>query len=127
MRIPEDLQYTNDHEWVRIESGLARVGITEYAQDALGDIVFVELPTVGDPTEASSQFGEVESTKSVSDLFAPVSGKIVEVNEALSDSPALVNTDPYGQGWLCVIEMDDATQVDALLDAAAYKALTGES
>lgn len=127
MRIPEELRYTNDHEWVRVEDGRARVGITEYAQDALGDIVFIELPAVGDTTEAASQFGEVESTKSVSDLFAPVSGTITEINDTLAESPALLNSDPYGEGWLCVIEMTDAAQVEALLDADAYKALTGES
>ncbi len=126
MRIPEDLHYTSDHEWVRVEDGHARIGITDYAQDALGDIVYVDLPNVGDAVEAASGLGEVESTKSVSDLYAPVSGKVTEVNEALADAPAVLNTDPYGEGWLCIIEVADASQLDALLDAAAYAELTGE-
>lgn len=126
MRIPEDLHYTSDHEWVRVEDGHARIGITDYAQDALGDIVYVDLPNVGDSVEAASGLGEVESTKSVSDLYAPVSGKVTEVNEALADAPAVLNTDPYGEGWLCIIEVADASQLDALLDAAAYAELTGE-
>ncbi len=126
MRIPEDLHYTSDHEWVRVEDGHARIGITDYAQDALGDIVYVDLPNVGDSVEAASGLGEVESTKSVSDLYAPVSGKVTEVNEALADAPAVLNTDPYGEGWLCIIEVADASQLDGLLDAAAYAELTGE-
>lgn len=126
MLTPEDLHYTSDHEWVRVEDGKARIGITDYAQDALGDIVYVDLPNVGDSVEASSGLGEVESTKSVSDLFAPLSGKVIEVNAQLGDQPAIMNTDPYGEGWLCVIEIADASQLDALLDAAAYVELTGE-
>jgi len=127
MQIPEDLRYTTDHEWVRVEDGSVRVGITDYAQDALGDVVFVELPTVGDSVGASSQLGEVESTKSVSDLFAPVTGTVTQVNDALADTPALLNSDPYGEAWLCVIEVADPTEIDGLLDAAAYGALIGES
>lgn len=125
MGIPDDLFYTNDHEWVRVEDSTVRVGITDYAQDALGDVVFVELPSVGDVVESTKSLGEVESTKSVSDLYAPVSGTITEVNDQLADSPALVNSDPYGEGWLCVIDMADTSQVESLLDAAAYAELTG--
>lgn len=125
MAIPEDLRYTSDHEWVRVEDGHARIGITDYAQDALGDIVYVDLPNVGDSVEAAAGLGEVESTKSVSDLYAPVTGKITQVNDELADQPAVLNSDPYGEGWLCVIEMSDASQLDDLLDAAAYGELTG--
>lgn len=126
MRIPEDLRYTSDHEWVRVEDGHARIGITDYAQDALGDIVYVDLPNAGDAVDAAGGLGEVESTKSVSDLYAPVSGKVIAVNDELADQPATLNSDPYGDGWLCVIEMADTAQLDDLLDAAAYTALTGE-
>ena len=108
-----------------MEDSTVRVGITDYAQDALGDVVFVELPSVGDVVESTKSLGEVESTKSVSDLYAPVSGTITEVNDQLADSPALVNSDPYGEGWLCVIDMADTSQVESLLDAAAYAELTG--
>lgn len=127
MRIPEDLRYTSDHEWVRVEDGHARIGITDYAQDALGDIVYVDLPNVGDSVEAAAGLGEVESTKSVSDLYAPVTGKVTQVNDELADQPAVLNSDPYGEGWLCVIEVADASQLDGLLDAAAYAELTGEA
>lgn len=126
MGIPQDLRYTNDHEWVRIDGDNVRVGITDYAQDALGDVVYIELPAVGDVVEMQAGMGEVESTKSVSDLFAPVTGAVIEVNAALENAPGLLNTDPYGEGWLCVLSVDDATQLDALLDATAYAALTGE-
>jgi glycine cleavage system H protein len=126
MNIPKDLRYTSDHEWVRVEDGGLRIGITDYAQDALGDVVFVELPAVGAEVEIGSSMGEVESTKSVSDLFAPVTGTVTEVNESLDSAPGKLNEDPYGDGWLCVIELGDATQLDGLLDAAAYEALTGE-
>ncbi|HEC09095.1 MAG TPA: glycine cleavage system protein GcvH [Acidimicrobiales bacterium] len=125
MDVPSDLLYSTDHEWARREDGRVRVGITDYAQDSLGDVVYVDLPPVGTEVEASAGFGEVESTKSVSDLFAPVSGKVVEVNESLTDTPELINSDPYGEGWLVVIEPSDPSQLDSLLDAAAYAELTG--
>ena len=127
MNVPEDLRYTAEHEWVRLlESGdKVRVGITDFAQDALGDVVYVDLPTVGDAVTASDSFGEIESAKSVSEMYAPVSGTITTVNEALADQPELVNEDPYGEGWLCEIEMSDAADLDAMMmDAAAYTALT---
>ncbi len=126
MNIPEDLRYTNDHEWVRVEGKQVRVGITDYAQDALGDVVFVELPKVGDTVEVGGSLGEVESTKSVSDLYAPVSGTVVSVNDMLDASPGKLNEDPYGEGWLCVLDVADASQIDGLLDAAAYTELTGQ-
>lgn len=123
MTVPEDLRYSADHEWTRREGNQVRVGITHYAQDALGDVVFVQLPAVGTHVQAAQSFGEVESTKSVSDLFAPVDGTVVAVNEALADSPQLVNEDPYGGGWLCTIELSDAAQADALLTPEAYQTL----
>ncbi len=119
---PEDLRYTSDHEWVRTEGELVRVGVTDYAQEALGDIVFVTLPEVGAQVTAGETCGEVESTKSVSDLFAPVTGTVAERNEALDGSPELVNSDPYGDGWMMTIRPDDASATDSLLDAAAYAA-----
>jgi glycine cleavage system H protein len=123
MNIPEDLRYSEEHEWTRVEPGGVRIGITDYAQDALGDVVFVDLPDVGARVELGASFSEIESTKSVSDIYAPVSGKILEVNVDLADGPERVNEDPYGDGWLCLIEPDDASQLDKLLDAAAYRAL----
>jgi len=120
--IPEDLRYTTDHEWVRSEGETLRVGVTDYAQDALGDIVFVTLPEAGTQVTAGDVCGEVESTKSVSDLYAPVTGTVVERNDALDASPELVNSDPYGDGWMLAIRPDDASAVDGLLDAAAYQA-----
>lgn len=120
--IPEDLRYTKDHEWVRAEGDTVRIGVTDYAQDALGDIVFVTLPEVGAQVAAGETCGEVESTKSVSDLYAPVSGTVVERNDALDTSPELVNSDPYGDGWMLVVRPDDVASVDGLLDAAAYQA-----
>ena len=126
MNTPEDLKYTADHEWVRIEAGNARVGITDYAQDALGDVVFVEVPAMGSTVEIGGSLGEVESTKSVSDLFVPLSGEVIEVNEALDSSPGKLNDDPYGEGWLCVISISDDSEIDRLLDAAAYRELTSE-
>ena len=121
---PEDLKYSTDHEWVRIDGGNVRIGITDYAQDALGDIVFVQIPEIGTAVSAGATFSEVESTKSVSDIFAPVTGTVIEVNTQLGDRPELVNSDPYGEGWLCVIAMSDPAEVEALLSAAAYSALT---
>ncbi|HTN78248.1 MAG TPA: glycine cleavage system protein GcvH [Acidimicrobiales bacterium] len=123
MNVPEDLRYSADHEWVRVEGERARIGITDYAQDALGDVVYVQVPGVGSAVKAGDSFSEVESTKSVSDIYAPLSGTIVDVNTDLGDAPQRVNEDPYGEGWLCVIEMSDPSEVDALLDAAGYLAL----
>ena len=126
MNIPEELRYTNDHEWVRVEGKQVRVGITDYAQDALGDVVFVELPKVGDTVEVGGSIGEVESTKSVSDLYAPVSGTVAAVNDMLDASPGKLNEDPYGEGWLFLLNVGDASQLEGLLDAAAYTELTGQ-
>ena len=123
MNVPDDLRYTTDHEWARVEDGRVRMGITDYAQDALGDIVFVQLPAVGTVVEAGSSFSEIESTKSVSDVYAPVSGEVVEVNNELSDSPQRVNEDPYGEGWICVLAPADAVAVESLLDAEGYRTL----
>ncbi|WP_239309463.1 MULTISPECIES: glycine cleavage system protein GcvH [unclassified Frankia] len=117
---PEDLKYTTEHEWIRVSSDIARVGITSFAQDALGDIVFVTLPAVGDRVRAGEPFGEVESTKSVSDVYAPVSGEVIARNEVLDSTPELVNSDPYGEGWLVEVAVDDAGATAALLDAVAY-------
>ncbi|MGZ4682534.1 MAG: glycine cleavage system protein GcvH [Acidimicrobiales bacterium] len=125
MNVPDDLRYSSDHEWIRAEDGTVRVGITDYAQDALGDVVYVEVPEVGAKVEAHAKVSEVESTKSVSDIFAPVAGTVVAVNADLADAPERLNDDPYGEGWICVIQPDDPTQVDALLDAQAYSALIG--
>ena len=119
---PTDLRYTAEHEWVGPEAdGVVRIGITSYAQDALGDVVYVSLPAVGDTLEAGSACGEVESTKSVSDIYAPLAGEVVEVNEALDASPELVNTDPYGQGWMYAVRLADAGALDALLDVESYR------
>jgi glycine cleavage system H protein len=123
MQVPQELRYSSDHEWVSTIGSRVRVGITDYAQDALGDVVYVQVPTVGGSVSAGDSFGEVESTKSVSDVYAPVSGTVVAVNDALAEQPELLNQDPYGAGWLCEIEMGDPTQLDSLLDAAAYQAL----
>ncbi len=123
MQIPEDLRYSSDHEWIRVEDGKVRIGITDYAQDALGDVVFVDLPDVGAAVEAAASISEVESTKSVSDIYAPVSGTITEVNGDLGDAPERLNEDPYGEGWICVIELADPSQLDKLLSAADYRAL----
>ncbi|HSH60641.1 MAG TPA: glycine cleavage system protein GcvH [Acidimicrobiales bacterium] len=124
MNVPDDLRYTTDHEWARLEDGRLRVGITDYAQDALGDIVFVQLPETGATVEAASSVGEIESTKSVSDVYAPVAGEVIEVNSQLTDQPQQVNDDPYGEGWLCVIVPSDPAAFGTLLDAEAYRQLT---
>jgi glycine cleavage system H protein len=124
--VPGDLRYTKDHEWIRVEGDEALVGITGYAADQLGDIVFVELPDVGRALEQHGTFGVVESVKAVSDLFAPVAGEVVAVNEALAGKPELVNDDPYGDGWMLRVRLADVAQADALLDAAAYEQLTAE-
>lgn len=123
MQVPQQLRYSSDHEWVSLDGTRVRVGITDYAQDALGDVVYVQVPEVGAVVAAGDSFGEVESTKSVSDVYAPVSGTVVAVNEALAGAPETLNSDPYGAGWLCEIEVSDASQVAGLLDAAAYQAL----
>ena len=128
--IPEDLRYTSDHEWVRVtEADVVRVGITDYAQRQLGDVVFVQLPEIGQRVTAGSAIGEVESTKSVSEVFAPVSGEILAANEELTDHPELINAEPYGAGWLCDIrpEKSVADSVAELLDAASYRSLTSQS
>jgi glycine cleavage system H protein len=126
MNVPDGLRYTSDHEWARLEDGKVRVGITDYAQDALGDVVFVQLPEQGATVEGSAVFSEVESTKSVSDIYAPVAGVVVEVNTELADAPQRVNEDPYGEGWICVIEPRDADELDGLLDADAYRRLISD-
>jgi len=122
--VPAELSYTSEHEWVSAltAEGTVRVGITDHAQDALGDVVYVDLPSVGDSVAAEDSFGEIESTKSVSDLFAPIAGEIVAVNEGLEDDPALVNSDPYGEGWIVEIRPENADDLANLLDAEAYKA-----
>lgn len=124
--VPTDLRYTKDHEWVRVAGDVATIGITKFAADQLGDIVFVELPAVGTTLEQFATFGVVESVKAVSDLFAPVSGTVTETNEALASQPELVNSDPYGAGWMLRVRIADPAQVDALLDAAGYDALIAE-
>jgi len=126
MEFPDQLRYTKEHEWVALEGGRGRVGITDFAQDALGDVVFVQLPDVGADVSAMSSIAEVESTKSVSDIYAPVSGTVVDVNAGLESTPEQLNQDPYGDGWIFVIEMSDAAQVETLLDAAAYRRLVEE-
>lgn len=128
MNVPDDLRYSSDHEWIRrdADSGVVTIGITDYAQDALGDVVFVDEIDVGQAVAAHDTFTEVESTKSVSDIYAPVSGTVTEVNPAIVENPELLNSDPYGDGWICRITMTDPTQFDALMDAAAYRSLTEE-
>lgn len=124
LEYPQDLRYTPEHEWVRAGSdGVARVGITAFAQDALGDVVYVSLPAVGDSVSAGESCGEVESTKSVSDLYAPASGEIVAVNETLDATPEMVNSDPYGEGWMYELKLTDAAATESLLDLAAYREL----
>lgn len=125
MNTPDELRYSADHEWVRSEDdGRVRVGITDYAQDALGDVVFVELPSVGAEVTPGGPMSEVESTKSVSDVYAPVSGVVAEINNDLVDAPERINEDPYGEGWLCLIQLADGASLDDLMDAAAYRQLT---
>ncbi|MHC4249947.1 MAG: glycine cleavage system protein GcvH [Planctomycetota bacterium] len=124
--VPAELRYSKDHEWVRVEGGAATIGITDHAQSALGDIVFVEMPEVGKSFSAGETFGVIESVKAASDCFMPVSGKIAAVNESLADSPQNVNSDPYGEGWLIKVDLSDTAEVDGLMDAAAYEALLKE-
>ncbi|MDA8293003.1 MAG: glycine cleavage system protein GcvH [Actinomycetota bacterium] len=123
MDTPEDLRYSTDHEWVRVAGDRVRVGITDYAQDALGDVVFVDVPAVGAVVEPGGPLGEVESTKSVSEVYAPVGGEVLAVNTSLAERPELLNSDPYGDGWICELRPSDPSTVDNLLDAAAYRAL----
>ena len=123
MNIPENIKYTSEHEWIRVEGNEAYIGITDYAQSELGEIVFVDIPTEGEQLVAGDTFGSVEAVKTVSDLFMPVSGKVLEVNAALEAQPELVNADPYGEGWMIKAMVDDAAELDALLDAKAYAAL----
>ncbi len=118
---PEDLNYTKDHEWVRVRADQATIGITDHAQKQLGDVVYVELPKVGDKFEVSEPFGSVESVKAVSEIYMPLTGSVVEVNQSLNDSPEQVNEDPYGDGWMIVIKMDNPAQVDGLLNSAEYE------
>ena len=123
--LPSDLLYTKEHEWVRLVGSIARVGITDFAQDALGDVVYVQAPTVGATVANGDSFSEVESTKSVSDIYAPLAGTVSAVNAALDADPSLLNSDPYGEGWICEITVDDSADHSHLLDAAAYAALIG--
>ena len=125
MNIPADLKYTKDHEWVKIEGDIATVGITDFAQGELGDIVYVEVETVDETLDAEVVFGTVEAVKTVSDLFLPLSGEIIEFNESLEDEPEVVNTDPYGDGWMIKVKLSDASELDALMSAEDYKALVG--
>ncbi len=126
MKIPENVKYTKDHEWIRIEGGLGWIGITDYAQGELGDVVFVELPKVGTKIIRGKSFGTIEAVKAVSDLFAPASGEIVELNKGVQDSPELVNKDPYGEGWMVKVKIADTGELASLLDAEGYKKLTGK-
>ena len=119
--IPENLRYHKEHEWVRVNGSQATVGISHFAQDALGDVVFIELPKVGAEVDANQEMGEVESTKATSNVYSPVSGKIMKVNDALQDHPDLLNSDPYGEGWIAVIELGDPEQVDSLMTASQYE------
>ena len=127
MKLEADLKYSKEHEWIRVEGSRVVIGITDFAQDSLGDIVFVELPSVGESLEVEDTFGVVESVKTASDLYAPVGGKVVEVNEALADSPELVNREPYGQGWMIVVEISDVSQLDNLMDAEQYQKMVEEA
>ncbi len=126
MNVPQELKYSQDHEWVRVEGNTAYIGITDYAQDQLGDIVYVDISAQeGDEVASGEAFGSVEAVKTVSDLFMPVSGKLIEINEDLNSEPEKINSDPFGEGWIIKIELSDASEVDALLDAAGYKEITG--
>ncbi|NQW21447.1 MAG: glycine cleavage system protein GcvH [Chloroflexi bacterium] len=119
---PDDLKYSKEHEWVRMSGDIAEIGVTVFAQESLGDVVFVDLPEVGTNVEQFAKFGEIESVKAVSDLFSPIGGKITEVNSAAADTPEVVNEDPYGSGWLIKVELNDTAQLDELMDAATYQA-----
>jgi glycine cleavage system H protein len=126
MNIPDDLRYSAEHEWVRVDGTRVRVGITDYAQDALGDIVYVELPAVGAAVDAGGPLGEVESTKSVSEIYAPVAGSVTAINDTLSANPEQINQDPYGEGWICELELADISVLESLLDASGYGDLTAD-
>jgi glycine cleavage system H protein len=123
MNVPADLKYTKDHEWIKLEGDIATIGITDFAQGELGDIVYVEIETLNDSLDSEAVFGSVEAVKTVSDLFMPVSGEVIEINETLEDAPETVNDDPYGAGWMVKIQCSDLTQIEGLLDANAYSAL----
>ena len=123
MNFPQNLKYTNEHEWIRVEGDMAYVGITDYAQEQLGDIVFVDIPTVGESLEANETFGKIEVVKTISDLFLPVAGEVIEQNESLEENPELVNKDPYGEGWLIKMKPANLKDIEDLLDAEAYKAV----
>ena len=125
MNIPEDLRYSKEHEWVRLEGDVATIGITDYAQGELGDIVFVEVDTIGDTVATEEVFGTIEAVKTVSDMFSPVAGEVLEFNERLEDDPELVNTDPYNEGWIVKFKVSDASEVEGLLSAVDYAALIG--
>lgn len=125
MNIPAELKYTKDHEWVKVEGDIAVIGITDYAQGELGDVVYVELPETGSTFEKEESFGTIEAVKAVADIFCPLSGEFVEVNEVIQDAPETINKDPYGDGWLVKIKISDSVQLDELMDAEAYKALIG--
>ncbi|MDG1804692.1 glycine cleavage system protein GcvH [Flavicella sp.] len=123
MNLPENLKYTKDHEWIQIDGDVLTIGITDFAQSELGDIVYVDVDTLDDTVEANEVFGSVEAVKTVSDLFMPMTGEVIEFNEGLEDAPELVNSDPYGEGWMIKVKASDVTQIDDLLDASAYKEL----
>ena len=123
MNLPENLKYTKDHEWIQIDGDVLTIGITDFAQSELGDIVYVDVDTLDDTVEANEVFGSVEAVKTVSDLFRPMTGEVIEFNEGLEDAPELVNSDPYGEGWMIKVKASDVTQIDDLLDASAYKEL----
>ena len=125
MNFPEELKYTKDHEWLRVEGDTATIGITEFAQSELGDIVFVEIETEGEELDKEEVFGSVEAVKTVSDLFMPISGEVVEVNADLEETPEVVNEDPYGKGWMVKVKISDSSELDDLLDAEAYKEVVG--
>lgn len=126
MNTPKELKYSSDHEWVKVDGGVAYIGVSDFAQAQLGDVVFVEIPDEGREIKAGETFSVIESVKAVSDIIAPVSGKIVKVNDALADTPELINQDPYGDAWIVAVELSDKSEVDALLDADAYEKLTAE-
>ncbi len=123
---PSDLKYDKEHEWVRLEGDLAVIGITDFAQDQLGDVVYIDLPAEGDTVKAGETFGEIESVKSVSELYSPVSGEVAEVNSALDDAPEVVNAEPYGDGWMIQVKLDDPAEVDGLMSAAEYEAFISD-
>jgi glycine cleavage system H protein len=125
MNIPENLRYTDDHEWVKVEDNIALIGITDYAQGELGDVVFVDIDPDLETISKGDSFGTIEAVKTVSDMFAPCSGKVLEINEKLADEPQLINSDPYGEGWIIKVEMDNSADIDNLLDAAKYKEQVG--